>query len=456
MGKVVFVDCLKKTPQTIDKKALVNACIDDFALKKRYTYGTILIDMDTHRVVDLLDSREKDDVAQWLKQYPNISVVSRDGSAAYSAAITQAHPNAVQVSDRFHLLKNLSETIAKYMYRLYPARLEIPATLATQSPEMQALLNTRNRHERIMFSRAKYLAGYTQSEIALLLHSSLSTISKYLKMEDCDIPTATDSTREKQHQTEMGKKQDRVNHVQDLFKQGRPVEEIMCLTGHTYQTIMNYVSGNYSLVNGHYDNRRPGKLQKYETEVVELRSKGMTYKQITEIIRKKGYIGTVDALRVFMQKEREHQKNMQVAKTNTACEYIARKWMVQLIYRKIEAIKGITNEQYEAIIKKHPVLGQIYELLRTFHELVFSKKVDLLDNWMLQAEKLNISEISSYISGLKNDIAAVKNAIILKFSNGLAEGSVNKLKVIKRIMYGRCSFKLLKFKLLRLELQKIN
>lgn len=50
--------------------------------------------MDTHRVVDLLDSREKDDVSEWLVQYPNISVVSRDGSSAYSAAITQAHPNA--------------------------------------------------------------------------------------------------------------------------------------------------------------------------------------------------------------------------------------------------------------------------------------------------------------------------------------------------------------------------
>jgi hypothetical protein len=130
-------------------------------------------------------------------------------------------------------------------------------------------------------------------------------------MEDCNIPAATDSARERQHRTEIKKKQDRVNHVQELFKQGRPVEKIMRITGHTYQTIMKYVSGNYSLVNGHYDNRRPGKLQKYETEVVELRSKGMTYKQITEIIRKKGYTGTVDALRVFMQKEREHQKNMQ-------------------------------------------------------------------------------------------------------------------------------------------------
>ena len=69
---------------------------------------------------------------------------------------------------------------------------------------------------------------------------------------------------------------------------------------------------------------------------------------------------------------------------------------------------------------------------------------------------MDISEISSYVAGLKNDIAAVRNAITLEFNNGLAEGSVNKLKVIKRIMYGRNSFELLKSKLLRLELQKIN
>ncbi|MBK5653843.1 MAG: transposase [Rhizobium sp.] len=253
----------------------------------------------------------------------------------------------------------------------------------------------------------------------------------------------------------MEKKQMKVDNVCGLFKEGKTIEEIEKITGHTYRTVMNYISGNYSLINGHYDNRRPGKLQKYESEILELRSKGMTYKKITEIIRKKGYTGTVDALRVFMQKEREHQKNSEIEKQK-ATEYIARKWMVQLIYNKIESIKGIAKEQYKEILRKYPILGQIYELLRKFHELVFSKKVDLLDEWMAQAEKLDIFEISSYVSGLKNDIAAVRNAITLEFNNGLAEGSVNKLKVIKRIMYGRNSFELLKSKLLRLELQKIN
>ncbi|MGD9568700.1 MAG: transposase [Sedimentibacter sp.] len=107
-------------------------------------------------------------------------------------------------------------------------------------------------------------------------------------------------------------------------------------------------------------------------------------------------------------------------------------------------------------MKKYPILGNLYELLRQLHEIIFSKRAEKLKEWMEKAEKFEISELSSYISGLSNDIEAVKNAITLKYNNGLAEGSVNKLKVIKRIMYERNSFELLKAKLLRLELRKIN
>lgn len=68
-----------------------------------------MIDIDIHGVVDLIEFRDKDAVVKWLKSYPNIQVVSRDGSLSYTAAINEAHPEAVQISDRFHLFKNLSE-----------------------------------------------------------------------------------------------------------------------------------------------------------------------------------------------------------------------------------------------------------------------------------------------------------------------------------------------------------
>lgn len=78
-------------------------------MKKRHIYGTVMIDIETKKIIDLLDSRDLDDVVKWLKTYPNLKIVSRDGSLTYAAAIRKAHPDAIQISDRFHLLKNLNE-----------------------------------------------------------------------------------------------------------------------------------------------------------------------------------------------------------------------------------------------------------------------------------------------------------------------------------------------------------
>lgn len=177
LSKGTICNLLKKMPSSLDKDGIIRACADDFAFKKRYSYGTIMGDLATHRIVDILDSRDKEPVKEWLKNYPNIEIVFRDGSQVYASDITEAHPKAIQIGDRFHILKNLSEVMGKYMFRLFPARIEIPATATMRTPEMQALLDTRNRVQRIHFVRTKYKEGLTINEIALLMHSSLTTIN---------------------------------------------------------------------------------------------------------------------------------------------------------------------------------------------------------------------------------------------------------------------------------------
>jgi len=99
--------------------------VDDFAIKKRHTYGTIMIDSKTHLVVDILPSREREDVSEWLKEYKNLEVVSRDGSAAYAAAIRSANPEILQISDRFHFLKGLSEACKSHIMYLFKANIKI-------------------------------------------------------------------------------------------------------------------------------------------------------------------------------------------------------------------------------------------------------------------------------------------------------------------------------------------
>ena len=145
-------------------------------------------------------------------------------------------------------------------------------------------------------------------------------------MREEDIPKDVDSARQRQHKVAVHTREQKIAYVRKLSDEGYSPQEISKITGHVFNTIRRYLSEDEPNVNGHYDNRRPGKLQPYESEVLvlELRSKGLTYVEMTEIIRKKGYTGTVDALRVFMQKESEHQKKCETENLELK-EYIPRK-----------------------------------------------------------------------------------------------------------------------------------
>lgn len=238
----------------------------------------------------------------------------------------------------------MTESVERYLRQLFPSRLSIPATRSTIDPKMQALYDTRNRGERIRYAQLKRTEGYTINDIALLLHSSESTISKYLSIPEEEVPQLKENARELQHIGQMNRKQQAINEVRKFHAQGHSMDEIMRLTGHTWLTINNYLKENCSINNGHYDLRRPCKLAPYEQDVISMRAQGITYSKIHKKICSLGYQGTVASLRVFMQKERTHQKAL-YQKNSIHIEYIPRKYICQLIYRELEYIKGLTEDE---------------------------------------------------------------------------------------------------------------
>lgn len=143
--------------------------------------------------------------------------------------------------------------------------------------------------------------------------------------------------------------------------------------------------------------------------------------------------------------------NQRVQSNKGKYEYIERDKLMKLLFHKVDKVEGLTEDIVKKVYLRDSIFKQVVELIESFRDLMKHKKVEKLKGWIDKAKALEISEINSFINGISRDIEAIKNAIIFSYSNGLAEGKVNKIKVTKRIMYGRCGFQLLKEKSLRLE-----
>ena len=244
--KSSICDLLKKMPSIVDKSSVKMVCVDDFARRKRCSYGTVMINLENHQIVDMIQSRDTNDVCNWLKTFHNLKVISRDGAITYTSAATNSHPDIIQISDRFHLIKGLSEVICKYIIRKFPARVEIPLTESI-TDEMKVLYNTANRSLCIKFAYEKHREGLTISDIALLSHSSPKTIQKYLSISEEQIPETMEIARERQHQLAVKQKEQEIEETRKMALAGYPIEQIATLMHHSYKTIQNYLNPDFQL-----------------------------------------------------------------------------------------------------------------------------------------------------------------------------------------------------------------
>ncbi len=100
--------------------------IDDFAFKKRDTYGTIVVDEATHKPVAILEGRDSNTLKEWLKQNQHVKTITRDRAGAYASAINEVLPGAMQIADRFHLHQNFLEIVRNVLQGIVPANIKIP------------------------------------------------------------------------------------------------------------------------------------------------------------------------------------------------------------------------------------------------------------------------------------------------------------------------------------------
>ena len=418
-----------------------------------------MIDIETRKIIDMIPSREYEDVKAWLETYPNIKIVSRDGSHTYRKAICGALPNAIQVSDRFHLIKNLIDYAKEHLKKELGVRISIPVPDEIINEAYNEINNVKEHRSielKEKYERIKELSatGHDKSMICKILNMDVRTYDKLIIATTEEIETRISSKKEKNHENKVRQKLELVNEVRELKRLGLSERKISKRIGLSRNTVKKYLDEKFTPIHAAYNEKRIGKLTQFENDINSMLIQGVKGTIIEKTIREKGYSGSSTNFRHYVSDWKRKRKNDSSSDNQYKgiIEIIERKNLFKLLYSPPEKVKCITRRQLDSIFEHYPCFLKVYMKVWDFKHLLFEKAPDMLSSWLESIKTLRIAEFNSFANGINLDIDAVKNAIELPYSNGLAEGKINKIKVIKRIMYGRCNFIMLKLKTLLQEI----
>lgn len=359
--------------------------IDDWSLKKGRRYGSLICDLTNRKPVDLLESRAAEDVKSWLAQHPSIQAVCRDGSMEYAKAITEGAGQTLQITDRWHLFYNLSRKADHILKRTFSKIIIIPIPLAKKS-----VLPCITERE------------WTESE---------------------------------------QKKWQLVQLIQVQCQKGVNISTLSRSFSLDRKTVQKYIELKEPL---RRERRSHHSADPYQSVILELLEQQLTAPAIFTIIQKEGYRKSLSTLRddilALKKKGRASPKSKMVK--------LPRSRLHAYLWSKLTS----SYEEEKAIqmlIERHPELIKTRSLLSFFHTLMTERKsLSVLEEWMELAAQSGIDAFQQFSQYLRSDWEAVKNAFLYSWSNGVVEGHVNRIKVIKRQMYGRANFDLLRQKVL--------
>lgn len=444
----------------MNKNKITAVCIDDFVLKKREKYGTVMVDINTHAIIDMLEFRDQTEVVKWLKSYPNIKIVSRDGSATYHNSITEAHPEAIQISDRFHLYKNLTDYSIEYLKKHLKKNIDVVINSTDIDSAATSNINKDNENRKLTLEEKyhKVLLLQTeeknQTEICREVNMDVRCYKKLMAASDEERRKMFTTVAAAKHEDKVFNKMKIVNEVRALKCNGLSNHAISMKTGLSPKTISKYLDESFNPVHASYGIKKNGKLSAFYKDIDGVLSLGIMASKIQEIIREKGYDGSSFTIRHYVSEwKKRFKKDIKENEVEEGKKRItmARNDIFKSLFRPVSDIKTLEEDKFRYFCDQYPFFKTILELIKSFKDIFKQNEPKLLKNWIAKVKSSGIKELISFTNGIERDYDAVKNAIYLPYNNGLAEGSVNKIKVIKRVMYGRCNFETLRIKTLCLE-----
>jgi len=444
MGMAVSPDTLlrliRKAPEPEVKTPRILG-VDEWAQRKGQSYGTILVDLEAHRPVDLLPDKSAESFAAWLKEHPGVEVISRDRGVEYMKGATEGAPDAEQVADRWHLLSNLLDTM-KRLLESKRACLKAAAEKATDESQ-------NDSHE----------CKQVSSTHAESTESAERPVDKPIETKQID---ATPRTRAEQKKlVRHAIRQERYEAVCQLHQQGVSIRGIARRLRLSRPTVRKYIEAEACpMYPG--DVKRGSKLAPYVSYIQQRWDAGChNASQIWRELRDLGFDGSRGLVACWVSKQRVKDPSSFAVSPPPDSESIVEKevipWSVSraswLLVKQEDDLVDEDRQALERMKEADEKVAEAYDLGQRFTKMVRERQHESLLPWLEDVARSKIDALTGFANGIKQDLAAVTNAFSLPWSNGQVEGQVNRLKLIKRQMYGRANFDLLRRRVLGIPLK---
>ena len=390
-AKPVAAETSPQTPKVLG--------VDDWAWRRGHRYGTILVDLERNAVVELLPDRQAETLAAWLRQHPGVEIVARDRAGAYADGIRQGAPDAIQVSDRWHLLRNLGDAV-------------------------RALVD---RHHGAIRHAAKQL-NESHAEPATNAVTP-STITPKM------------TTAQRRSQDAYGRRRGRYEEAARLRAAGGSISAIAAALGAERKTIRRWLrAGGAPLWS---KPPRSGILKPYQAHLERrwaegCRNASLLWREVAEL----GFTGRPGVVLQWAKARREKTPRIskrQALSVPSGCS------LARLVMADPEVLPRAERSLVLHLLEHVPPLADAITVAKQLNALLRRKASESLSAVLDAADRTPLKE---FAAGLRRDIGAIQAALDLPWTTSPVEGQVNRLKMLKRTMYGRAGFHLLRARVL--------
>jgi len=387
--------------------------VDDFAFRKGNAPGTILVDLERHEVADLFEGHSVQSIARWLGQHPGVEVVARDRSHVCREGVNAGAPDALQVADRWHLLRSLALGLEEFLLSKRSAL----GKAAAETGEDERLPNSIN--------------------------GDVSTLPVRLGRPYKSV----EGPAQKRHERLV----ERWKQIRRLHLAGARVKDIAEWVGTSHSTVYRYRERTEPPPRPSY-RRKASVLDPYLPYLLARWNEGCrSAKRLHQEIREQGYRHSVDTVNRLLSSFRYTEGQGQElplaprAKTGSiAGASPTAKNVAALFMRREEMLNAEQKEYLDRLCVSERALADARRLTQEFAKMVRNLEGEKLDGWLKEAASCEAQVVKKFAASLKKDLAAVKAGLVEEWSTGPVEGFITKLKLLKRQGYGRANFDLLR------------